>query len=282
MIITKQRQDSKLCKGLKFLDKRTRLNEEYRKQLMNMEKGIRGEELFDSLIKKYLLSDVLVLHDLLLVHSGSTFQIDTLIVSSSTLYLYEVKNYQGNYTNASGQFLTGSGKEINNPSTQLKRTETLLRKLLQDKEFDFDVKGYVVFTHPNFYLYNATEEDPFIFPPQFEHHFRSINNQYKTLKTDDYYLSDTLIQLQREEAPYQKQLPDYVYSHFKKGLNCTKCGGLTLILTQRSVTCHECKHKEELESTVLSNVEQFIFLFPNQRLTSNRLSDWMGETIGRH
>lgn len=201
MIIAKPRKDSKLFKGLTYLEKRTQLRQDSRKQLINLEKGILGEEFFDSLVKKYLNSDVLVLHDLLLIHNGSTFQIDSLLISSTKVFLYEIKNYQGNYTNEQGHFMTASGKEINNPSTQLKRTETLLRKLLLDLDFDFDVEGYTVFTNPSFYLYQAVKTDPFIFSPQFENHFREVNNQSKTLKKVHYYLSDKLIQMQREEAP---------------------------------------------------------------------------------
>lgn len=281
MIIAKPREDSKLFKGLTYLEKRTQLRQDSRKQLINLEKGILGEEFFGSLVKKYLNSDVLVLHDLLLIHNGSTFQIDSLLISSTKVFLYEIKNYQGNYTNEQGHFMTASGKEINNPSTQLKRTETLLRKLLLDLDFDFDVEGYTVFTNPSFYLYQAVKTDPFIFSPQFENHFREVNNQSKTLKKVHYYLSDKLIQIQREEAPYQKQLPEYNYSEFRKGLSCIKCSCLATVHTQRTVHCLEYGHRNDLSDTIVKNIDQFVFLFPDKRLTSSMLSDWMGHTINK-
>lgn len=279
MIIAKERTDSNLFKGLKFLDKRTTLDEESRKQLINLKKGIKGEDLFDALVKKVLNKNVLVLHDLLLIHNGSTFQIDSLLITSSAIYLYEIKNYQGNFINDNGHFMTNSGKEINNPTTQLKRTETLLRKVLMDMDFDYEVKGYVVFTHPTFYLYQAVDSDPFIFSPQFESHFRSVNSQSRPLSTEHEYVSDTLIRLQREEAPYQKQLPDYTYQDFKKGINCSQCTSLNTRITQRRAYCNECGYNEELSKTIIQNMKQFRFLFPEIRLTSAVLSDWMGESV---
>ncbi|WP_408009949.1 nuclease-related domain-containing protein [Pseudalkalibacillus sp. A8] len=57
---------------------------------MNLEKGFQGEVRFDERIAP-ILNGRLVLNDLLLEHHNTQFQIDSLVISLKTNYLFEVK-----------------------------------------------------------------------------------------------------------------------------------------------------------------------------------------------
>ncbi|GEK91965.1 nuclease-related domain-containing protein [Alkalibacterium kapii] len=105
MKIIKKREKSKLLIGLNYLDKRTKLNDSDKRYLINLEKGFKGEEQFDALVKKYLIGEALVLNDLLIESKGNTFQIDALIITTDTLYLYEIKNFKGDFQMNLANFL---------------------------------------------------------------------------------------------------------------------------------------------------------------------------------
>lgn len=115
---------------LRILNKRTELPAEEKKYYLYKEKGFEGEVQFDLLTEK-LQSECYILNDLLLKVNNTTFQLDTTIIFQKTIYLFEVKNYEGDYCYLQGGFGTLAGREIKNPLDQLKRSTTLLRQLLQ-------------------------------------------------------------------------------------------------------------------------------------------------------
>ncbi|MER2064603.1 MAG: nuclease-related domain-containing protein, partial [Alkalibacterium sp.] len=115
----KSRMQPELMKLLKCLDKRMALPVKNKQHILSMEKGYEGERRFDSLLEKSIHTDVLVLNDLLLKISDQSVQIDALVITAETAYLYEIKNYKGDYQMKDRQLLTLTGKEIGNPLTQL-------------------------------------------------------------------------------------------------------------------------------------------------------------------
>jgi len=117
----------------------------------------------------------LIMNDLLLEANNSTFQIDSIVISPDTIYLFEIKNYEGDFYIKDDKWFTISGKEIKNPLLQLKRAESLFRRLLQDLRFSFSIEGYVVFVNPNFFVYQAPLNLPFIFPNQIQRFIKNIN-----------------------------------------------------------------------------------------------------------
>lgn len=48
--------------------------------------------MFDSLLEEYLDVDALILNDFLFTEKGSTFQVDSLILTGDKVLLFEVKN----------------------------------------------------------------------------------------------------------------------------------------------------------------------------------------------
>ena len=104
------------------------LSEKDHLNYLNLNKGFIGEQHFDEWLH-HLPDNWLILNDLLFEFSHSHFQIDSMVISNSTIYIFEVKNYDGDYYMEDDRWFSTSGAEIKNPIFQLKRTETLLRKL---------------------------------------------------------------------------------------------------------------------------------------------------------
>ncbi|MDZ7834555.1 MAG: nuclease-related domain-containing protein [Alkalibacterium sp.] len=97
METVKARTQPELLTLLKHLDKRMALPVKARQHIISMEKGYEGEKRFDSLLETFVEAEVLVLNDLLLTISDQSVQIDSLVITPETAYLYEIKNYKGDY-----------------------------------------------------------------------------------------------------------------------------------------------------------------------------------------
>ncbi|OJF92904.1 nuclease-related domain-containing protein [Alkalibacterium sp. 20] len=281
MEIVKSRIRPELLTALNVLDKRMALPVKEKPHIINMEKGYKGEELFDSLIKEYVRADVLFLNDLLLTISEQTVQIDSLILTADTVFLYEIKNYKDDYQMKSGQLLTLTGQEIGDPLTQLKRTTSLLRQLFQQWSINIIVEAAVVYVNSTFTLYHACPEDRIILPNQIPGHFTKINRQRLTLTKKRRYLAERLLSEHKLVVPYQKQLPDYDYQILKKGITCSNCGSFDIQFTQRTCYCEDCNNRNSKKETIVSNVEEFRLLFPSLKITRNIIHDWCGEGVSK-
>ncbi|WP_223702508.1 nuclease-related domain-containing protein [Sutcliffiella deserti] len=95
-MILKPRNHSLELKTFQSLDARTNLESKEEHYLTNIAKGFQGEIMFDQWIKN-LSCDSLVLNDLLLDCHHTLFQIDSLVITPHTIYLFEVKNYEGDF-----------------------------------------------------------------------------------------------------------------------------------------------------------------------------------------
>ncbi|MET3697195.1 nuclease-like protein [Bacillus oleivorans] len=170
----KARTESNEIQILRVLNSRMSLTENERQHYFNLKKGYEGEVMFDFLTEK-LQCDCLILNDLLLQQNNTTFQIDSLIITSETIYVFEVKNFEGDYYYESDRLYRNPNSEITNPLTQLTRSESLLRQLLKSLGFNITIKASVVFINPEFTLYQAPLNKPFIFPTQINRFLNKLN-----------------------------------------------------------------------------------------------------------
>ncbi|WP_080145752.1 nuclease-related domain-containing protein [Marinilactibacillus piezotolerans] len=277
MEFMKIREKSKLLKGLTYLDKRSTLNEADKKLLTNLEKGFEGESSFDKMLKEQREAEIIVLNDLLLMNRGVSFQIDSLIISSDTIYINEIKNYKGSYILNSDDFTTLKGTDIPNPKIQLVKIKRNVAALLQDWNSNYKIEANVIFVHPNFTLYQAQVDDPFIFPSQIGKFLAEMSDDSNQLTKQQYYLANKFLRLHQEDVPYQKQMPSYQYQSLKKGLSCIECDTFNLEIKRQYCTCRNCLKRYTVKDVILNSIEEFNFLFPSIPLTTNIVYEWCGE-----
>jgi Nuclease-related domain len=257
---------------LRSLNTRMFLTAKEKLHYSNLEKGYEGEVLFDQLIEK-LQSEMLVLNDLFLEVNKSVFQIDTLTIAQESIYLIDVKNYEGDYYYESDTFYTQSGEDLKNPLHQLQRCETLLRQLLQNHGYKFPIKSYLVFINPEFTLYQAPRNLPIIYPTQVNRFLKKLKKEPAKLSTRHTKLADLLIAAHQIKSPYP-WLPAYEYSQLKKGITCTSCHSFTITAGERKIVCAECGCQEEVSSAVLRLVQELKLLFPDIKITTNTVHEW--------
>ncbi|WP_161524831.1 nuclease-related domain-containing protein [Alteribacter lacisalsi] len=287
-MILKSRVESCELLILRSLNARTELDADWLNRLANAEKGYEGECAFDEWTGA-VSGDVVVLQDLLLDCRSTTFQIDSLMLMRNDIYLFEVKNSEGDFLIDDERWLSClTGKEINNPLIQLKRTESSFRRLLQEHGCRRPVKSFLVFINPEFQLYQAPSTLPAIFHSQLPRFFAGIKNRampaagaQDAASNAALALAEKLNTLHITDNPY-KRLPEYNYETLRKGVLCPSCERFYVFeQSRRFLICHGCGKRESNPAAVLRSVNEFQLLFPSLPVTVRIIYEWCGNAFSR-
>ncbi len=268
----KERVESTELKVLRSLGARVQLAAPDAKQLDILLKGWKGEEEFDRWVNT-IVEDWHILNDLLLSHQGTIFQVDSLIFSGTALYLFEIKNYQGDFYIQGDAWYTFSGNEIKNPILQLKRTENLMRQLLKEHGFDVRIEANLIFVNPEFCLFQAPKNLPIILPGQMNRFRGKLLNHTSPIKQSHLNLAKKLVSLHMEEDPFPRNY-EYPYEQLEKGLVCPQCKEFYHTVIHSLVVCEHCGGRETLEDAVVGAVEEIRMLFPGMGTTVALIQDW--------
>ncbi|MBT2687619.1 NERD domain-containing protein [Bacillus sp. ISL-47] len=272
-MIIKPRFESEELKVLRYLYRRLELSAKDENHYLNLEKGTAGELQFDRMLEN-LPDDWIHLNDLLLENNNTMFQIDAVLISSNTIYIFEVKNYEGDYYIENERWYSLTSKaEIKSPLLQLQRSETLLRGILKELGFNIPIKPNLVFVNPGFQLYQAPKNLSAIFPAQLNRFIEKLKDTPAATKARNMRFAEQLISRCLKENPYLR-IPEYTYEQLEKGIPCLSCSSFLAPFRQGTLICKECGSKEELESAVLRSVDEFRTLFPERKVTSNDIYEW--------
>jgi len=271
--VYKKRREPLELALLKSLNSRMELSDELKTKYLNQGKGWEGERKFDEHLRD-LAPNSIVLNDLLLQSHQTTFQIDSLLIEGDALHLYEIKNYEGDFYYENDRFYKKNNKvEINNPITQLKRTEFLLRQLIHQLGYSITIIPHVVFINPEFILYQASLHLPYIYPNQLNRYVKLLEKNRSQVKKQYALLAEKLIALHMEDSSYRR-MPSYTYEELKKGILCEKCNSLFISTERAMIKCNVCGYTESLELAVLRSVKEFKLLFPERKITTKEIYDW--------
>lgn len=270
--IIKIRKEPTELRMLKLLNSRTSLSAKDKNNYHYLEKGFEGEKKFDAMIgnsSEYLI----IIPDLLFEFQNTTFQIDSLVIAKEEIYLFEIKNNERDHYFKDDNWYLISGKEIKNPLLQLKRSESLLRRLLQTLGFQLPIKSFLVFVNPHFFLYQAPMKAPIIFHPQLKHFIDDL--KAKSLKLTDRHenIAKKLLSLHIEETTFH-HIPEYAFEQLKKGITCIKCSSFMKALNLKELACEKCGTKERSEMAILRSIDEFHLLFPDRKITTIGIYEW--------
>lgn len=255
------------------LNGRMELSEKERNQYVNLEKGYIGELKFDEWLEKKQSTNWLILNDLLLEINHTVFQIDSLVITPEVTYLFEVKNYEGDFFIETDKWYKLPKREISNPLLQLERNESLFRRLLQEYGFNTRIEAYLVFVNSDFLLYQVPLNLPIIFPNQIDRFLNKINMNSSSLKNMHLQLADKLILIHQEDSPY-KRIPDYKYEQLEKGIMCKYCSSIMSSIERSIIICSNCRNTENRNTAILRTVEEYFLLFPNRKVTTHEIYKW--------
>lgn len=93
----KERYESDELKRLRYLNVRIILSDKDALHYSTIKKGFEGELKFDEWAAENLPANWITINDLLLEFINTLFQIDSLIFTGEKIYLFNVKNLEGDY-----------------------------------------------------------------------------------------------------------------------------------------------------------------------------------------
>jgi Nuclease-related domain len=263
---------------LRILSRRLELPVKEENQYLFLEKGFAGELHFDRELQDFPDSFI-ILNDLLLESSNTHFQIDTLLIAGSTLFIFEVKNYEGDYCIENEKWYSLPSKtEIKNPLLQLQRCETLLRGLLKELGFHLPIKSHLIFINPGFQLYQAPLNIPAVFPSQIKRFLEKLKNTPNVASKRNMKLAEQLNARCLKENPYMR-IPEYNYAQLQKGIPCESCSSFLTPFSQGYLTCGEFGLKVKADTAVIRCVNEYKVLFPDRKITTNAIVDWCGGVL---
>ncbi|MEW9110126.1 MAG: nuclease-related domain-containing protein [Cytobacillus gottheilii] len=258
------------------LNSRMELNEKEIQQYRNLEKGYEGEVVFSELLEP-LGENGTLLFDLLLEQNQTLFQIDASLLLNNEVYLFEVKNYCGDFYMDGEILRTISGNEVKSPILQVKRSESLMRRLLSDMGGSaVKLHYYIVFVNPEFTLYQAPPSLKAIFPTQINRFIGKLKSQPAQISTKQEKLAEKLMERHIDNSPYRR-LPEYDYGKLGKGVVCLGCGSLeTKTFNRKQLICEHCSTTETILEAILRSINEYILLFPSEKVSTTIIYDWCG------
>jgi hypothetical protein len=272
-LIVKTRTESRELRVFRALNSRMDLSAKDETYYANLEKGYQGELQFD----EWLLSAAeggLILNDLLLEMNNTLFQIDSVLITAYIVYLFEVKNFEGDFVAEGDQWFTASKTEIKNPLLQLKRNEQLFRRLLQELGCKTKIQSHLIFINPEFQLYQAPLNLPAVFHPQLNR-FAVPLEKDTSLKLSSAHtkLADRLAAAHLDKNPFSS-VPEYRWDGLRKGIGCCGCGVLYEYFDGKNLKCNHCGGKESYTAAIIRAAEECKLLFPDMKITTNCVYEW--------
>ncbi|MBO0993339.1 nuclease-related domain-containing protein [Bacillus sp. SD088] len=266
---------------LQSLLPRMKLSLEEKQHVDNLEKGYNGEMAFYQQLNKTPLKNQIILYDLLLPSNKTEFQLDSLFIEKNKIYLFEIKNYEGDfYIQQDNWYVASNGKEIRNPLSQLKRSEFSLRQLLHKWGYTISIEPYVIFINPEFTLYQAPLHQPIIFPTQLNRFLKKLLASNLEITQNQKSLSEKFATHHIENSSYE-QLPEYEYDQLRKGMTCSCCKNFLTVKTFHILLCEHCYREIKAETAVIEHIAEFHLLFPERKITTKSIYEWCGGILSK-
>ncbi|WP_416151943.1 nuclease-related domain-containing protein [Salipaludibacillus sp. HK11] len=261
---------------LRSLKPRIDFSETFERHFESLVRGYEGEQLFDDMLGQLSINSLL-LPDLNLESNRSFFQIDTLYFTATATYLFEVKNFQGEYYIEKDKWYASSGYEVQNPHLQIERAATLFRQVLQSMRVNIlDLKCYIIFPNPQFTLFNAPRNTIMILPSQLPSFLEKINHQSQIVSKQKINIGHQLLSKRLDKSPYMR-IPEFEYDQLKKGIFCPGCLSRMGKSNRVKFICSRCTYSEFAQDGVIRSLKAFELLFPNKTLTTKDIFDWCGQ-----
>lgn len=264
-----------------FLSKRKSLLQNDHLKLRQLMKGFAGEISFYDQLCESLHQSAIILPDIKLRFSDSEVQIDSLALIDNDIYLFEVKNYSGDFIIKNDSWYNVKSKnEIRDPLSQLNRTRYLFQKILKKQNFKFRVHPYLIFINQEFTLHNSPINSQLILPTQINRFFNHLRNYPFTHNHHHKRFVDYLTKNQLDYSSYMK-MPKYTFAELKKGFLCLTCHHYLTERTNKQLICTNCKLQIPVSLAVMNNVKQLSILFPNKKITTAIVHKWCGELFSK-
>lgn len=260
-MIYKKRTMPNELKALLSLNKRLPSNHEKKhavqKNLLICQAGYNGELEFDAHIKEFQSAyPHAILHDLYLQQDGAYFQIDSLLITPSSITVIEVKNHKdktvikANPTQFIRVFQNGDRKPMRNPYIEVDRKIHLLKNWLDKRGIQIPIDGILTFAHTNeLAIEHPSPEMKTMLTYEAPAHFRSLPVNEQILDGHAIYnLAHALLEHHKDYNPFPlADLYDIDPEDITPGVICPSCDQLGMQWGREKWNCPSCRHTGKTE-----------------------------------
>lgn len=242
---------------------REALDSDKQSELYRLERGASGEKKVIEYLVEFGLDHWEVLTNLWLYEYG-LFEIDCLLLTETDIYLFEIKNYNGDFKYVNSQCYFSDDVISHNPISQTQRCKVNLQNILSAADMQVPVHGNLVFTgeHADIDIHDYIEDLNVLTINQLRKLIYSIaNNEQIKLDTSKRKLNRTkilrIIERAKRKSPYQPQpLRMVEQANLRKGIKCSKCASFNLNTARSFISC-KCGLHEPREMAIVRTICEY-------------------------
>ena len=166
--------------------------------------------------------DGLIIQDLLLSTRDTFYQIDALLITDNSIFLYEIKNNSVCYNFKERTIYSTSGHALLDPVAQAELKRSYLFNLLMNMGHHIEVIPLVIYINPVFYIYDFPINKSVIFSGQLTSHFKTVSAEVSKPTVLSKTLAEKLVRLYNE-LYRPLNLSNYTFDLLQKGIVCPDC-----------------------------------------------------------
>ncbi|CEA00317.1 Nuclease-related domain protein [Jeotgalicoccus saudimassiliensis] len=260
---------------------RTSLTKKEERDLSNIRKGFAGEKLYDEIFDETGHGNIIIYRDVFLNIDNSITQFDSLIVSDKGIIANEIKNFTGNCTVRSGNWMLNNFPITKDAFSQLNRSVGKLMDMRNLAQSDFNVSGKIIFPSDTF-TFNTDDQtnwNKIILRSGLRDYFYQFNQAGISSGNKAQFIS-RIISSCIVDNPYFNLEADKI--RLKFGLYCGQCGSFNLNRKRFHLSCNKCGCTECNETHLLRAMSDYKFLFYNQPMSRNSLLEFIDNEIPVH
>lgn len=263
---------------LDIVSKRTVLTEDQQKLLERLAAGYEGEMYFFKKLKAKLNNNPITLYNLYLKLNGSHFQIDCLLIFQNEIIIFEIKHYRGDFFIENNNWYTLAKREIKNPIHQLQRTELMLRQFLNKHKSALKIRSFLIFNHPEFFLYQVSPQTPIVFHGQLRPFIQQFKNIPCKIQQHHNEIASLLKSNHQSSSSFEYNTI-YDYDSLKKGVICQTCNGFMVEDKRNNMRCVICGDVEDLRHAMIRTIKDYRILFPTNHIRIKSIIDWTNNSV---
>lgn len=282
-IIELENQNNKAdsLKLLEILDYReNNLSIENKKLLSNLRKGNDGELEAIQFIKEYGLSHWRIIRNYWGDYNGR-FESDLILITSTSCYVFEVKNYFGKFTYNNGHSSIDEFELTSDCIFQTRRSYKNIRNILQDEVHPSNVHGVLLFIgeHNDVYIESLIDDIEIVKRSGFMRFIQRIvqdEHAYHGNKISIHKIEEKLL---RHAISNPFDLPALTFSEtqkLRKGISCCECQSFAVEISRNFITCL-CGNVENRREAMIRTICEYGALTYNQPLIAKHLYDFIAD-----
>ncbi|MFC3419862.1 nuclease-related domain-containing protein [Salinicoccus hispanicus] len=268
---------------LELMEARGALSAEDQRKLEALEIGFAGECAFDDWMDRYGEEQWRVYRDIWIDAGGPT-QLDTMVVTESTVFIFDVKNYSGDYTYMNGRWSVNGRPIIKDVFVQLKRSLEKVHLMLRQIDPVIQAEGSLVFINEHFSFRTEGELGAqVVMRHGLKKYLQTMDESGVTMRMPIDMLCSRIESFFIDNPYPPPACDDDTYFSLKKGVCCCSCGGFRHAVMRYYLKCLECGNQEAKERAVLRSICEYGVLRNDRNLKVRDIYFYLNKMISeRH